>query len=507
MKKKKEVVEKSHAVGFEFVLLETSKIIVDDNWNSRKRFDEQQLFSLCESIKDTGQAQPIAVNRVCNADGDYEYHLISGERRLRASREGNITLIECKVYFDADIKQATDLRFVENFHRADLTHIEQAMDMKRMEEVGFKIADIARRAGVSEDTVRRKIALLELPDEVQKMVDREQNPLPIHQAQLLVGLTDSDALRLAREAAPIVGQVASEAQVRDWVETIKNGPKLPMRTDSDRRPEKSSRITGGQVLSNVRHDPDKDDGANDVLGEPSDNLVIDMKTVQKINRHGVFEKPYVYTLKLPKSLKTKASVRYATNGKLWYWGADLSMPCGGYGAAAQITEDADYDDAKETSLASVLAGLMEIQDHADKHAENAQTKTNKQIAAAVCEAVGKEITTLSRKYLPQEDAAEPTPERETGGVLAQGHVELLLRHAMDCVAIVKDSGAVALEIPSPDWCLFRMPANYTKKKSGFCCGLSRSLVKSDLEHGELQCNDEACFPADCYLAKKITLTK
>ncbi|AQT69939.1 putative chromosome-partitioning protein ParB [Anaerohalosphaera lusitana] len=204
--------------------LEVKSIIVPDGNNNRQRFDNQKLFELGESFKENSQLQPIIVNRV----NDHNY-LIAGERRLRAARAAGLAFVEAKVFEDLDELTVLRMHIAENRDREQLNVLEEARGMQRLADHGWEVKKIAEEYHVTDSTVRKRLNLLKLPDDVQEMIVRDENPLPTHQALCLVGLSESEARQLARRAAPFLGPVAGEAEVRGWVNELKEakaGPKL-----------------------------------------------------------------------------------------------------------------------------------------------------------------------------------------------------------------------------------------------------------------------------------------
>lgn len=209
--------------GPTFGTIALADIIVDKGFNIRQDFDREGLDLLGRSLAADGQDEPITVNQT----GDEQYHLIDGERRYRAAREAGLETVQCQIYQDLDTLTAMKKHLRSDVHKKNLGPIEQAIGMQRLGEHGMTIKQVAEFFGKSEDTVRRRLGLLGLPGEVQKMITRTHHPLPIRQAEYLIGLSTSEALRIARQAAPSVGPVASEEEVKVLVDAVKKGPDLP----------------------------------------------------------------------------------------------------------------------------------------------------------------------------------------------------------------------------------------------------------------------------------------
>lgn len=134
----------------------------------RKRFHEDNLDELVESIREHGVIQPLIVREV---DGRYE--LIAGERRWRASTK--LELEEVPVILrEASDRDVLEMALIENLQREDLDPIEEAEAYARLgREFGLKQEEIARRVGKNRATVSNAIRLLDLDREVQNLVSQK----------------------------------------------------------------------------------------------------------------------------------------------------------------------------------------------------------------------------------------------------------------------------------------------------------------------------------------------
>ena len=131
----------------------------------RKKFDDDKLEELSESIKTYGLLQPILVQK---RDGYYE--IIAGERRWRAALKAGLKEIPVIVR-DYSKKEILELSLVENIQRENLNPIEEARAYKRlMDEFGLSQEEVAQRVSKSRSAVANSLRLLRLEDNVQKMV-------------------------------------------------------------------------------------------------------------------------------------------------------------------------------------------------------------------------------------------------------------------------------------------------------------------------------------------------
>jgi len=258
--------------------LKIAEVILPENCNPREKEMQGNLFGLRDSFEETGQLNPVTVNL---ADG--KYYVVAGRRRLEAAKLAGQKTIEAKVYENLDYKTFLLMLAVENIHRRDFNAIEQARLMAMMHENGYSERIIAGKLKMNVDTVRRKMNLLNLTEEVQRMITRENNALPVHQAGLLTKLSPSAQLEVARKAAPITGPVAGEQQVKEMVEAYNFGgqkklnlhdhadpaDKRPTLPKPDKKQKAKSKID--KSLPKV-HKPGKEKKAK-LLGEVEINIV------------------------------------------------------------------------------------------------------------------------------------------------------------------------------------------------------------------------------------------
>ncbi|MES2213698.1 MAG: ParB/RepB/Spo0J family partition protein [Patescibacteria group bacterium] len=139
----------------------------------RREFDEMQLQSLADSIRQYGVLQALVVTRkeVEKDDGGLavQYELIAGERRLRASKLAGLTQVPVliKVGDEANDLMKLELAIIENIQREDLNPVDRARAFERLStEFGFKHIAIAEKVGKSREYVSNTLRLLMLPPEI-----------------------------------------------------------------------------------------------------------------------------------------------------------------------------------------------------------------------------------------------------------------------------------------------------------------------------------------------------
>ena len=121
----------------------------------RKRFREEALQELAESIRQHGILQPLSVRRA-----GVSYELIAGERRLRAARLAGLTEIPCLV-MHMDDQESSLTALVENLQRQDLDFIEEAQGISRLISLwSMSQEQVARTIGKSQSAVANKLRIL-----------------------------------------------------------------------------------------------------------------------------------------------------------------------------------------------------------------------------------------------------------------------------------------------------------------------------------------------------------
>ncbi len=159
--------------------------IENNPYQPRKTFDDDDLASLCNSIRTHGVLQPLVVRQV----GD-KFQLIAGERRLRAARSVGLSAVPVRVV-DFDDQQTVEAALVENIQRADLNPIEKAHGFADyLNRFHMTHDQLAQRLGLARSTITNLVALLDMPLEIQNSVRVGQ--LTLGHAKLLKGVTDGE---------------------------------------------------------------------------------------------------------------------------------------------------------------------------------------------------------------------------------------------------------------------------------------------------------------------------
>ncbi len=192
----------------------------------RRDFDEKALQELAESIKLHDIIQPITVVRIHASS----YRLISGERRLRASKIAGLKDIPAYIRMAND-QQMLELSLLENLQREDLNAIEIGLSYRRlMEECDLTQEQVAERMKKDRSTVTNYIRLLKLPPDIQKSV--RDGVMSMGHARALIALEMIDQqLYVFRE---IKEKGLSVRQVEALVKELLAGEKSDVTTNASK---------------------------------------------------------------------------------------------------------------------------------------------------------------------------------------------------------------------------------------------------------------------------------
>lgn len=147
-------------------LISTDKILNHPD-NPRKNLGD--LSELAESIRANGILQNLTIvpvssvptSNLADTQEDDRYYAVIGNRRLAASKQAGLDAVPC-VISDMDYQQQIRTMLMENIQRSDLTPIEQADGFQLMLDLGESVVSLAEKTGISENTVRSRLKLLEL---------------------------------------------------------------------------------------------------------------------------------------------------------------------------------------------------------------------------------------------------------------------------------------------------------------------------------------------------------
>jgi len=178
--------------------LEIALELIDRNpFQTRTNFDEVKLNELAISITASGVVQPIVVRHGHTFQQDGRYTLITGERRLLASKKAGKETIPAIIREVSNL-QAMEMTIVENLQRADLNPMEQAHAYVRLSrDFHMTQEQMAERTGKDRASVSNFLRLLKLPESVQRHV--ELGELSFGHARALLALESPEAITAAAQ--------------------------------------------------------------------------------------------------------------------------------------------------------------------------------------------------------------------------------------------------------------------------------------------------------------------
>lgn len=190
-------------------------LIEANPFQPRTEFDQTALEELAQSIKEQGVIQPVTVRKL----GYNKYQLISGERRLRASKLAGLSKIPVFIRIAND-EQMLELALIENIHRENLNAIEVAISYQRLvDECHMTQEAISEKVGKSRSAVANFLRLLKLPAEVQIAI--RDGHISMGHARAIINIEDKEQqLKLLQQ---IIEDEMSVRQTEEMAEKAKKG--------------------------------------------------------------------------------------------------------------------------------------------------------------------------------------------------------------------------------------------------------------------------------------------
>jgi ParB family transcriptional regulator, chromosome partitioning protein len=148
----------------------TIELIQPDLDQPRKKFDEDSIQQLAQSIKEHGILQPIVVEKI---ESNGTYKIVHGERRYRAACLIQVNEMPCIIQSSLETTKKYAQQIVENIQREDLSPIDKAralLEYKEMLGEAGTWADVQKVVGISESRRKQFVALLKLPEDIQNQI-------------------------------------------------------------------------------------------------------------------------------------------------------------------------------------------------------------------------------------------------------------------------------------------------------------------------------------------------
>ncbi len=186
-------------------------LIEPNPFQPRSAWNQEELNSLAESIRQNGILQPVIIRPT----GDHKYEIIAGERRFRAAQLAGLSAVPVMIRQATD-QQMLELALVENIHRSDLNPIERAKAYQNyMTTFNLNQTEAAERLGEDRSVVANHLRLLDLPQDIKDML--MEGKLSMGHARAILALPTEQLRRsLANKA------LAGRLSVREVERVVQN---------------------------------------------------------------------------------------------------------------------------------------------------------------------------------------------------------------------------------------------------------------------------------------------
>lgn len=187
-----------------------AKILMNP-FQPRKRFDEEAIEELAQSIREHGIIQPIIVRQ-----NGKKYEIVAGERRYRAAKQAGLLDVPVIVK-DFNEQQMMEVAILENLQREDLTPIEEAEAYNSLiVNLNFTQEDLAKRLGKSRPHIANLIRLLQLPEDIRELVNEGQ--LSMGHGRALLGLKNKR--RIPEVAQKVLRDHLNVRQLEKYIQDV-----------------------------------------------------------------------------------------------------------------------------------------------------------------------------------------------------------------------------------------------------------------------------------------------
>ena len=192
------------------------------SWQVRKNFDENELSSLSQSIKNNGIFQPVVV--VSDKESKDKYKIVAGERRWRAAQLANLHEVPVILRDDFSLEKIVEISLLENLERSDLNPIEEAKGYEDLiKEHNYTQEKVAKIFSKSRPYITNFLRLLSLPDEIKTyIVDRK---LSVGHARAIINSENS--LEIAKDI------IKKGLSVREVEKILNNTKKIENTSDQN----------------------------------------------------------------------------------------------------------------------------------------------------------------------------------------------------------------------------------------------------------------------------------
>lgn len=230
------------------------EMVRPNTYQPRKKFNQESLDELTESIKTYGILQPISVR----SNGSKFYELIAGERRLRAAQLAGLEEVPV-IVIDATDSDSAALAMIENLQREDLNYIEEAEGYENLiKDHSYTQEQLAEIIGKKQSTIANKLRILRLPDNVKEKL-LEYNLTERH-ARALLKLPDEKSQVKMIEKIKEKGYTVKKTEELIDIEIVKNEAAVSVDSKNNQRIKKA--IMNAKIYINTIRNVMEKNGIN-----------------------------------------------------------------------------------------------------------------------------------------------------------------------------------------------------------------------------------------------------
>lgn len=242
----------------------------------RKEFDSAALSELADSISQHGVLQPLLLRPMLSGG----YRIVAGERRWRAARMAGLSEVPAVIREMTDTEEML-FALIENLQREDLSPLEEAKGYRTLIETqGMTQEEVSQTVGKSRPTVTNALRLLNLPEDIQEML--EKGEITAGHARTLLSFKSEDGMRQGAQRAR---QGASVRELETLSKRLSEEKSSPREGRSKNRYYEEAQLAVGEYLGRkVKVAGTKKKGTLQIefYGEEDlQNLLAELKLVKK----------------------------------------------------------------------------------------------------------------------------------------------------------------------------------------------------------------------------------
>ena len=206
----------------------------------RKEFDSEALSELADSISQHGVLQPLLLRPMLSGG----YRIVAGERRWRAARMAGLSEVPAVI---REMTDAEEMLFalIENLQREDLTPLEEARGYRTLIETqDFTQEEVSRTVGKSRPAVTNALRLLNLPEDIQKLL--ENGEISAGHARTLLSFKNEEDMRLGAQKAR---QGASVRELENLAKKLNEKKSAPKKSGAKNQYYEEAQLAVGEYLN------------------------------------------------------------------------------------------------------------------------------------------------------------------------------------------------------------------------------------------------------------------